>query len=380
MAHAVDVAGVVGRAHEEVEVVRVAVGGVERPVPAHQVVVRVEAAGLVAHGEAALRDVPRGGRGHPMERRIAEAADLEAVAVAALLELRSVPVVHRPAALEAHALPGGDAVVAVVAVEPGAAAAEDVVHRTLRGVAAEAVDVAAAAILRREVMVTVGVAVQDQVVGAAEQVDPDGLAVVQREPLQEVMTALDLEIARLAMALEVDLRADDLEPAEVQPGAGDLERVDAPPGRVHLRAVEDRFLRLVGPVTDRLARLAALPELVDVGPDPVLAGDPVGLQLVDPAADPDRVAGLRQRLRPHQASQGLGEGAGRLVGPVRGHEQLLRAQAGDADGEGEEQDAAPHPPIEPRTEGRASLPHGLTSGPASARSTSGRTRGRRPDR
>ena len=241
----------------------------------------------------------RGGVGHPMERRIAEAADLEAVAIAALFKLWSITIVHRPAGLEAHAFPGGDAIVAVVAVEPGAATAEDVVHRALRGVAAEAVDVTAAAILRREVVVPVGIAVQDQIVGAAEQVDPDGLAVVQRESLQYVMAALDLEIARLAVALEVDLRADDLEPAEMQPGAGDLEGVDAPAGRVNVRAVKDRLLGLVGPVTDRLARFAALLELMDVRPDPVLTGDPVRLQLIDPPADPDRVARLRQRLRPH---------------------------------------------------------------------------------
>ena len=219
----------------------------------------------------------RSGIGHPVERSIAEAADLEAVAVSALLELRAVPVVHRPAAFEADAFPGGDAVVAVVAVEPRSAAAEDVVHCALRWVTAEAVDVAAATILRREVVVAIGITVQDQVVGATEQVDPDGLAVVQRQPLQEVMATLDLEVARLAVALEVDLRADDLEPAEVQPRAGDLKGVDAAAGRIHLRAVEDRLLRLVGPVTDRLARFAAFLEFMDVRPDPVLARDSVRL-------------------------------------------------------------------------------------------------------
>ncbi len=102
------------------------------------------------------------------------------------------------------------------------------------------------------------------------------------------------------MAFEVNLCADDLKASEMQPGAHYLKGVDADVRRLHLRAVKDGLLVLVGPIADGLACFAALAEIIDIRPDALGAGDLVGLRLKGATANPDRIARFGQVLGLHE--------------------------------------------------------------------------------
>ena len=195
--------------------------------PAAGVVVGVEAVLLVAHREAAGDDVAGDFTREAGAGLDAVAAGLEAVAVGEGFELRGEAVVEGPAILETDRGVGGDGIVSVIGIEPGAAAAEDVAgFMVAEGMTAEAIDVAPAPVPRDRVMVVPGVAVEDEVVAAAGEVEADTHAVVHAELLVGVVAAGVGEADGLGVAGGSDLHADHLDVLEVEVGAGDLKGVD----------------------------------------------------------------------------------------------------------------------------------------------------------
>ena len=71
-----------------------------------------------------------------------------------------------------------DHIVAVVAVEPGPASAEDIAFAAGGGMTAEPVGVTATSVLGDGVEIPVDIAVQYEVVGTAKQVEADGHPIV----------------------------------------------------------------------------------------------------------------------------------------------------------------------------------------------------------
>ena len=194
-----------------------------------------------------------------------------------------------------------------------------------RRVAAEAVDVAPLAPLGRDVVVAVGVAVEEEVVGAADAVDADGLPVVHAEPLVDVVAAVVLEADRLRVPLERHLDPDDFQPLDVEPRAADVKGVDPDAGGLDRGEVEDGPLVPIGPVIDPSVRRAALVQEGDVREDPLPPRDLALAHDVRPAADPDRVPRGRRVLRPlHRGERPL-DRPGVAVAPGRRHEELRGA-------------------------------------------------------
>src|SRR5581483_3820544 len=189
------------------------------PVVAIDMVVGVEAVGLVAYGEAEPNGVLGNGVGDLVCRATCVAPCLEAIAIPFAGKIRRISIVERPAVVESGGLMRVDAIVAVVAVEPGAASPEDISFAACGRVAAEAVGVAAAVVLGVVVEVAVGVAVEDEVVRAFEEIEADGHAIVHAQSFVDIVTPVVFEAFRLCMSADRDLDAGYFEAFEVDPGA-----------------------------------------------------------------------------------------------------------------------------------------------------------------
>ena len=126
-----------------------------------------------------------------------------------------------------------DEVEAVVAVVVAAATAEDVV--AARRVTAEAVTAAAAL---EDVVVIVRVGIEDGVVGAAGDEQAGRVVVVDIEPFEDVVAALDAHAPRILAAHEL-MHAHHLEPEEVDEAAVHVQTGDSVRRR-QVFEIEDR--------------------------------------------------------------------------------------------------------------------------------------------
>lgn len=284
------------------------------------VVIGVEAVGSIAHCQIELHDMARHRLGI-IASVAAVAACLEACAVVQRGECAVVPVVERPVVLQGDCGSGIDQVEAIVAVEPCAAAFDEVSGASRkRRVHAETVDISIGEGI--ESTVVIGIDVVYQVVAARNQVPADRLAVVDRQILEQVaVAAVNAECFGLGQAVcNGDPHTHHLESAKDAVVAGHPECGHAQAGGRHRRDVEHR--PLVGDVDigdaglgDLIDHGVGLPHHADVG-----AGQAIGA-----AAQVDGIASGRGGLRGHHAGKGGGESAGIAVVaggldvPVSGH-------------------------------------------------------------
>ena len=145
-------------------------------------------------------------------------------------------------------------------------------------------------------MVAVRVAVQDEVVRAVADPETDRHAVVDAQPLVDIVASLIIEADRLRVTGDRHLHAHDLEALEVEPRPGDAECVHASAGGLHVCEIKDGFLAGKRAVTNRAARLAAAVEQRDVREDALLARDPVTAHPVVAPAEKHGVSGPRVAL------------------------------------------------------------------------------------
>ena len=91
--------------------------------------------------------------------------------------------------------------------------------------AAETVGIAASTAFGNEIPISVGVTVQNQVVGTVFQVETDGLAIVHGQLFVDVVTALIVKAFRLRMGGNGHLNA------------GHFKAFQMDPGTVHLKSM-----------------------------------------------------------------------------------------------------------------------------------------------
>jgi len=154
----------IGETVEHVVVDIVPIRRIVIPEIAVQVMIGIEAAGLVADGHAELNGILRYGAGHLIDWSPGIAAGLEAVAVAFAGKLGRISIVESPAMIEDSRLVRIDAIVPVIAVEPRTASPKRVPGAARIGMTPESIGIASTAILRKIVKIAVGVTVQDQVI------------------------------------------------------------------------------------------------------------------------------------------------------------------------------------------------------------------------
>ena len=221
MIEAIDIVEGAGLPIEHQEVDAVAVAAVVKPIDATRVVIGVKAGALVFYGEAIFHDMAGNRFWNTIERGGAIPAGLETVTVGEGFEVWRVSVVESPAVLDGDRFVRADEVEAVVAVKPGAAAAEDVAGASPGGMAAEAVGVSASPAFRGDIVVVPGVAVEEQVVRPADMVDPDGLAVMKGELFEDIVAAVAFDGNGLGVSFHRDLDARDREAFQVDPRSVD---------------------------------------------------------------------------------------------------------------------------------------------------------------
>ncbi len=217
-------------------------GCVVSEVDPSRMVVGVEPLRPIAEGNATLHRVHRGasGRGRGW-RTIAACLEPRTVARGAG-RVRNVAIAKREGGLDDAGTRGVDEVEAVVTVVEDPAATHHVVAPG--SVATDPIPTASSL---QEVVVVVGVAVENEVVGAAGDEDPRGIVVVHIQVLEDVATALDPN-APGVRARFILMHSRYLETAEMDEAYMHVEARHAIRGG-EAGQIEDRRLTGVGEVT-----------------------------------------------------------------------------------------------------------------------------------
>ena len=110
-----------------------------------------------------------------------------------------------------------DAVESVIAVEPCTTAAKDIAHTPFRRMTAETVDVSSFSIFGHLIPVVPGIAVQEQVVRPADEIDTNGLAIMHSQSFKDIVAPLAFKADRLSVRLDGDLHPGDFNPLQSEP-------------------------------------------------------------------------------------------------------------------------------------------------------------------
>src|SRR6185312_16551126 len=154
----------IGQTVEHVVVDIVPIRRIVVPEIAVQVMIGIEATCFVADGHAELNGILRYGDGHLIDWPPGITPGLEAVAVAFAGKIGRISIVESPAMIEDRGFVCVDAIVPVIAVEPGTASPKNIAGAACIGMTPETIGIASTAILRKIVKIAVGVTVQDQVI------------------------------------------------------------------------------------------------------------------------------------------------------------------------------------------------------------------------
>ena len=303
----IDVGAVVRQSAEHVEIAAVAVGGVVEPIAAAGMMVGIKTGSLVSDSQTEANGVARNRSRQASGGQRAVAAGLETVPITKPFQFRREAVVERPAVFKRHRLARTDAVETVVAVEPRAAAAEDISRAAFGRVAAESINVHPFAVLGGVVPVIPGVAIEEKIIRAAHAVDADGLSVVHGKTFVDVVAAIILEADRLRVPLHRHLHADHFESLQMQPGTRNIKCIDAFPLGFDLRTIEHGLLIFVSAVGDGLPAHAAFIKDREVGENPFPAGDLALLHEISSTANVDGVRRSDRLLRPLNRGERLAQ-------------------------------------------------------------------------
>lgn len=257
----IDVSAVVGESAEHVVIGAIAIAGVMKPVTATGMMVGVEAGGFVTYRQTIPNHVARDRIRQPVGSQRSISTRLEAIAIGDLPKAGVVTIVEGPAILERHGLVRGDAIIAVITIEPRPAAAKDIVLAAFGGVAAEAIHVPALAFFGCVIPVIPGIAIEEKIVRPLGMIDADGLPIVHGKLLEDVMASGAFKTNGLGMSHDGHLHAGYFQSLQMQPRAGDIEGIDPPALGLDVRAIEDRPLLRVGAIGNRLSGRTAFVEV-----------------------------------------------------------------------------------------------------------------------